>query len=276
MQLESQVAVVTGATRGIGQVIARRLASEGARVQLLARDADALSTLAAEFGSNGVEALATPADVTDAAAMERAAARALERWGRVDLVVANAGLLTQVGATWELEPGGWWRDVEVNLRGSFLTCRAYLPAMRAARRGRLILFGGGGATSVFPGASGYAVAKAAVARLAETLDVELEEDGVRAFAVSPGFVRTDMTERFASTEAGRRYMGALAQRLDRDETTPPESCAELVVRIANGSLDPLHGMYLHAASDLDHLDELRANADTLRAQAERVLRVRGL
>lgn len=276
MQLRAQVAVVTGASRGIGRVIAERLAAEGARLQLVARDAQALREIAAPLQARGTEVLVSAVDVTDPAAVDEAAAQAHARWGAVDLVVANAGLLTQIGSTWELDPDGWWRDVEVNLRGSFNTCRAFVPAMVERGRGRVILFGGGGSTSAFTGASGYAVAKAAVARLAETLDLELGETGVHCFAVSPGFVRTDMTLPFATTEAGRHFMGDLAERLDQGTTTPPDRCAELVVQIANGSLDALHGSYLHAAADLDRLDALRADADGIRRRGERVLAMRGL
>ena len=276
MQLASQVAVVTGASRGIGRAIAERLAAEGARVQLIARDAAALNALAREIQARGAETLVSAADVTDPAALERAAAEARARWGHVDLVVANAGLLTQIGSTWELDADAWWRDVEVNLRGSFNSCRAYVPHMVERGSGRVILFGGGGSTSAFTGASGYAVAKAAIARLAETLDLELAGSGLQAFAVSPGFVHTDMTARFAQTAAGRRFMGSLAERLDRGETTPPQACADLVVRIATGSLDALHGMYLHAAADRDRLDELVAAAPRMRQQGERVLTVPGL
>jgi NAD(P)-dependent dehydrogenase (short-subunit alcohol dehydrogenase family) len=276
MKLEGQHAVVTGASRGIGRVIARRLASEGASVQLIARDGDALRTFAAELAEEGAEVLASPLDVTDSAALAEAAREARRAWGDIDLVVANAGLLTQIGPTWQLDPEGWWRDVEVNLRGSFNTCRAYVPAMVERNRGRVVLLGGGGSTSVFVGASGYAVAKTAVARLAETLDLELHATGVHAFAVSPGFVRTDMTLPFASTEEGRRFMGDLAERLEHGETTPPEDCADLVVRIADGSLDPLHGFYLHADADRHRLDDLLADAEGIRERGERVLLVHGL
>jgi 3-oxoacyl-[acyl-carrier protein] reductase len=142
--------------------------------------------------------------------------------------------------------------------------------MIQAGRGRVILFGGGGSTRVFPWVSAYAMSKAALLRLAETLDIELEGTGVRAFSVSPGFVRTDMTERFADTDEGRRFIPDLAAVLDRDGSTPPEACAELVSRIASGDLD-----VLHAGIDLDRLDELAARAEEIIDNEERILMLRG-
>jgi len=266
-----QTIVVTGASRGIGRAIALRFASEGARVVLVARDQAKLEEIAAADG----EFLVQPADVTSPAEMQKLAEQVLAVWGAPDLIVANAGRLEPIGPMWEIDPEEWWRDVEVNLRGSFLSMNGFLPSMVEAGRGRVVLFGGGGSTRVFPWVSAYAISKAALLRLAETLDLELEGTGVHAFSVSPGFVRTDMTERFAATDEGRRFIGDLAEVLDRDGATPPDACAELLVHIASGDLDALHGRFLHAGLDLDRLDDLRQRAQEIADNEERVLSMRG-
>lgn len=268
-----QTVVVTGASRGIGRTIALHLAREGARVVAVARDREKLETLAAEVPD--AEWMVMPADVTSRKDMRRLATEVLSVWGTPHLVVANAGRLEPIGPLWESDPDEWWRDVEINLRGSFLSVRDFVPLMVEAGRGRVILFGGGGSTRVFPWVSAYAMSKAALLRLAETLDLELEGTGVHAFSVSPGFVRTDMTERFADTEEGRRFIPDLAAVLDRDGATPPEACAQLVSRIARGDCDPLHGRFLHAGLDLDRLDELIARAGDIAANEERILMLRG-
>jgi len=271
--LENQIVVVTGASRGIGRAMAVRFAREGARVAMVARDQARLEALATELAGSKVLALA--ADVCDRNAMDKVCRRVLEDWGAPHLVAANAGRLDPIGPIWETDPDNWWKDVEVNLRGSFLSTRGFLPSMVEAGRGRIVLFGGGGSTRVFPWVSAYSMSKAAILRLAETIDLELAGTGVSAFSVSPGFVRTDMTERFANTATGRKYIANLADRLDRDESTPPEACAELLVQIASGRLDALHGRFLHAGVDLDQLDTLCARADEIVDEEERILALKG-
>jgi NAD(P)-dependent dehydrogenase (short-subunit alcohol dehydrogenase family) len=271
--LENQIVVVTGASRGIGRTMAIRFAREGARVAMVARDQARLDVVAA--GLEGKNVLALAADVCDRQAMDVVCRRVLEEWGAPHLVVANAGRLEPIGPIWETDPDNWWKDVEVNLRGSFLSAHGFLPAMVEAGRGRIVLFGGGGSTRVFPWVSAYSMSKAAILRLAETIDLELAGTGVHAFSVSPGFVRTDMTERFANTAAGRKYIADLADRLDRDESTPPEASAELLVQIASGRLDALHGRFLHAGVDLDQLDTLCARANEIVDEEERILGLKG-
>ncbi|RKZ13261.1 short-chain dehydrogenase [bacterium] len=268
-----QIVIITGASRGIGHNMAMRFAQEGARVIAVARDAERLEELAGRFDEGRI--LPIVADVCEPSSIDALRDRVLTDLGVPHLLVANAGRLGPIGPTWESDAASWWKDVEVNLRGSFLLAHAFLPSMVDEGRGRVVLFGGGGSTRVFPWASSYAMSKAAVLRLAETIDLELADTGLHAFAVSPGFVRTEMTERFAATEDGRRYITDLAERLDQGQTTPPESCAELLVRIASGDLDALHGRFLHAALDLDQLDKLVARADQIAADDERVLGLKG-
>lgn len=268
-------ALITGASRGIGRAVARRIARTDTRVALLARDEKALRELADTIESEGGQARAVAVDVTDAEALDATARRLHDDWGPLDLLVNNAGRLGPLGPTWKADAEDWWSDLEVNLKGVFLCCRAFLPAMVEAGRGRVVNFAGGGAVRAVPWMSSYGTGKAALVRLTETLDLELEDTGVRAFVMSPGFVRTDMTERFAETDEGRRYVGFLAERLDEGKDTPPEAAAELVARIHAGDADAMHGRYLHAGKDGDRLDEVFEDAERIRQEDERLLGMKG-
>jgi NAD(P)-dependent dehydrogenase (short-subunit alcohol dehydrogenase family) len=188
-------ALVTGGGRGIGANIARALAGDGWRVVVAARSNDEIEGVASEIGGRAIRL-----DVTDREAVERAVAEA----GDVELLVANAGIGNQDGATWEVEPEDWWRVVEVNLLGVHLCCRAVIPGMLERGRGRIVITGSGAA--YLPGASStaYPASKAAVWRYGETLANELS-GRIPVFVISPGLVKTAMTDDAFSDDApGRR------------------------------------------------------------------------
>jgi NAD(P)-dependent dehydrogenase (short-subunit alcohol dehydrogenase family) len=149
------VALVTGGGRGIGANIARALAGDGWRIVVAARSNDEIEGVASEIGGRAIRL-----DVTDREAVERAVAEA----GDVELLVANAGIGNQDGATWEVEPEDWWRVVEVNVLGVHLCCRAVIPGLLERGRGRIVITGSGAA--YLPGAShtAYPASKAAVCR----------------------------------------------------------------------------------------------------------------
>ncbi len=140
MKLAGQVAVVTGAGRGIGRAVAVRLAREGAAVALAARSASELDGAAREIAQAGGRALAVPTDVRQEAAVEALARRALAEWGRVDVLVNAAGLATFAPVT-DSKLDDWDQMLAVNLRGAVLCCRAVLPAMIAQHRGTIINVG---------------------------------------------------------------------------------------------------------------------------------------
>src|SRR4051812_14018150 len=124
--MTGQVAVVTGAGRGIGRAIALRFGAEGAKVALTARSADQIESAAAEIRAAGGTAEAVSADVTDRGVVERMVGRVEERLGPVDVLVNNAGSFYAIGPSWEVDPEAWWRDVTINVEGVFLCCRAAL------------------------------------------------------------------------------------------------------------------------------------------------------
>jgi 3-oxoacyl-[acyl-carrier protein] reductase len=228
-------AFVTGGGRGIGANIARALAGDGWDVTVGARSLDQVEAVAGEIGGRAVEL-----DVSDAAAVERAFAAA----GPVDLLVANAGIGNQAGATWEVDPADWWRVLEVNVLGVHLCCRAVIPSMLERGAGRIVITASGAA--YLPGLTNtaYPASKAAVARYGETLNNELA-GRIPVFFISPGLVQTEMTSGFP----------------DDAPWTPPELAPELVRKLASGRYDALAGRYIHA--EHDDVDDLLARGDEI-------------
>ncbi len=219
--------MVTGASRGIGRHLAAALEQAG---------------YAVERGSRQV------AEVTDAEAVQRWVDDVVERHGRIDVLVNNAGVIDAEVSLADSDPGDWWRTVEVNLRGPYLMTRAVLPVMLAAGSGRVINLNSGAAYRNGDRATAYNVSKGALARLTAATSLEAAR-GVRAFDLAPGVVRTDMTD-------------AMEAHRDRTEWTEPGVVAELLVALARGELDDWNGRLVRAGLD---------TPSSLREQAQRGL-----
>jgi 3-oxoacyl-[acyl-carrier protein] reductase len=239
-RLDGQVALVTGGGRGIGANIARELAAAGARVAVAARTAAQVEQVAGE-----ISGLALEADVADRAAVERMVSETERELGPIDLLVANAGLGNQDGATWEIDPVDWWQVQEVNVLGVHLCCRAVIPGMLERGEGRIVITGSGAAYLPGSGHTAYPTSKAAVCRYGETLNNELA-GRIPVFFFSPGLVRTDMTGGFS----------------DDAPWTPPELAPRLVRVLASGRADALAGRYLHA--EHDDIEDLIRRAGEIR------------
>lgn len=249
------VAVVTGGGRGIGAGIARELAVAGMQVAVTGRTSSEVRAVAEEIGG-----LALTGDVTVPADVARWVAEAETALGPVDLLVANAGTMGVREQTAEVDPADWWRVFEVNVLGVMLCCRAVLPGMAARGGGRIVVTGSG--ASYLPvaspaGGTAYGASKAAVGRFAELLAAEVAADGVRVFLISPGLVRTAMTERGFPEDA---------------PWTPAELAPRLVRVLASGRADALAGRYLHA--EHDDLDDLLARTDEVLAHDLNAIRLR--
>jgi 3-oxoacyl-[acyl-carrier protein] reductase len=216
-------ALVTGSGRGIGAGIARELAGNGWHVTVTGRTADQVEDVAREIGGEAVVG-----DVSRRADVERMIAAA----GPIDLLVANAGV-ADWEESWETDPDEWWHVLEVNVLGAYLTCRLALPGMIERGGGRIVITGSG--ASYLPGSSSsaYAASKAAVGRFGEVLAKQVEPHGVKVFVISPGLVRTEMTDQWG----------------DDMPWTPPELAPRLVLELASGRFDQLSGRYIHAEHD---------------------------
>jgi 3-oxoacyl-[acyl-carrier protein] reductase len=235
----SGLAVVTGASRGIGRALVRRLTSTGMAVVAISRTSSSLDEVAQETG-----AWSFALDVCDPAAVEDVFGRITLAHGVPDLLVNNAGISGGSGVTCESNPGDWWKVLEINVRGTYLCCRAVVPEMMARGSGRIVNLSSGAAT--FPVGldndgtitSAYMASKAAVNRFTEALAGECFDAGVRVFAMSPGMVKTDMTaEVFADLWD------------DHDTWTPVDRALDLIIDIDSGMLDQLSGRYLRAGVD---------------------------
>ena len=251
MKLDGQVAVITGAGRGIGRAIALAYAREGAKLALAARSEPELQEAVAAASELGAEAIAVPTDVTSQEDTERLAHRAVERFGRIDVLVNNAGMSGPVGPLQGNDVADWVSTISVNLTGTFLVCRAVIPTMLVQSGGKIINLSGAGATNAWSNMSAYCSSKAAVVRLTEVLAQELDGKGITVNALGPGSVHTSMWDRMTeqAADAGADFIHQLGLRVTSGGGASIDECAELAVWLASDESGALTGRLISAATD---------------------------
>lgn len=193
MLLTDKVAVITGASRGIGRHIALDLASRGARIVASARNVAALDSLIAEIAAAGGSALAVAADVAVAADADRLISAAMEHFGRVDILVNNAGI-TRDGLLLRMKEEDWDAVLDTNLKGAFLCTRAAAKVMSKQKCGRIINISSVVGEMGNPGQANYCASKAGLLGLTKSVARELARRNVTVNAITPGFIVTDMTD----------------------------------------------------------------------------------
>jgi NAD(P)-dependent dehydrogenase (short-subunit alcohol dehydrogenase family) len=248
-------ALVTGAGRGIGRAIAESLAAEGAPITLVARTRADIDAVTAGIVARGGAAHAITADVTDPLAISNALTAAAARFGPLRLLVNNAGTPGPYGPIGTVDPLEWWNSQRVHLLAPLLTMTAVIPHMRSEGGGRIINVVSSAGTMPIPHLSAYAVGKCSLIRLTETVDLEQRAHGVRAFALHPGTIVTDMAySTMQSPEAARWIPDGIAMLRAR---TPEASAADLarcttmVAALASGRHDAMAGRYLDIDINLE-------------------------
>ena len=191
--LTGQVAIVTGASRGIGRATARLLAEHGAALVLNARDEAALNAVVSELRRSGCEAVGVAGDVVLDDTQARLVDAAVRSFGGLDIAIHNAGVVGPIGPLSELEPQAWWQVLDTNLTAAYLGARRQIPAMLARGGGSIVFTSSFVGTSVgLPGMAAYGAAKAGLMGLVKGITADHASEGIRANALLPGGVDTDM------------------------------------------------------------------------------------
>lgn len=191
--IEGKIAVITGGDSGIGKATAELLAREGVRVALIDKTSETLERASKEIARFG-EVIAIRADLTNLEEVEAAKHQILERFGTVHILVNAAGITGATGKFLELSDKDWYETIEVDLMAAVRTCRAFIPPMREAGWGRVILLGSEDALQPYPDEMPYCASKAAILNLAKNLAKAYGKDGVLVNSVSPAFIATPMTD----------------------------------------------------------------------------------
>jgi NAD(P)-dependent dehydrogenase (short-subunit alcohol dehydrogenase family) len=236
---DPRVTVITGASQGIGRHIALAFADSGDSLVLAARDEANLEETAALAGESGAEALVVPTDVTDPEDTEAMTAAALDRFGRIDVLINNSGIGGPSGPLWELSVEEWRRTFAVNVEGVFLVTKAVMPHMIERGSGSVVMIGSITGKRPLWGRTPYASTKSALVGLTRTLAVEAGQHGVRVNLISPGFVSGPRLDWVIDAQAEGRGITAeqvrseLAAEAALNRLTEPEDIARVALFLAS-------------------------------------------
>jgi NAD(P)-dependent dehydrogenase (short-subunit alcohol dehydrogenase family) len=228
MRFEGQTAIVTGAARGIGEAIARRLASEGAAVMIADVDYQSAEATATSIGELAV---AQQLDVTEPVSWDAAVRAALERWGRIDALVNNAGIAGRSAPLWELGVDEWQQVVDIDLTGVFLGCKAVIPVMVDAGSGRIVNIASIAGKEGNPNAVPYSAAKAGVIGLTKAVAKEVATKGVLVNAVAPAVIETPIL-----AQVSDEHIAYMTSRIPMGRVGKPEEVAALVAFLCSSDL----------------------------------------
>lgn len=238
VDLTGQVALVTGASRGIGRAIAVRLASCGAAVAGVARTLDGLQTTLQAIRDNGGTAEGYAANVADSADVNRVVEAVEARFGKIQVLVNNAGI-TRDGLFLRMEDDAWQDVIDTNLKGTFLFCKAVGAIMMRSRYGRIINVSSVSGLMGNPGQANYSASKAGVIGFTRTIARELAPRNVTVNAVAPGFITTDMTNALPE-----KLKAEVKERVPVRRLGTPEDIADLVCYLAGPGSSYLTGQVI--------------------------------
>lgn len=233
--LNGKVVLITGASRGIGEAAALALGRAGASVMLLARDGARAGQVAQQVTEAGGKAAALACDVSDYAAMRQAVAETRSRFGRLDVLVNNAGVIEPIASVADSDPAEWARNIQINLVGAYHALRAVLPDMIAAGGGTIINVSSGAAMRPLEGWSAYCTGKAGLAMLTRSIALEHAGQGIRVFGFQPGTTDTDMQVIIRASGVNQ------ISQIPREKLTPVAHPAAAIVYLCTPAADDLAG-----------------------------------
>jgi 3-oxoacyl-[acyl-carrier protein] reductase len=256
MELSGAIAVVTGAARGIGRKIAETISAQGARVAIVDVLGDQLKKAASEMEESGATVLPIVTDVTEVSQVDAMADKVQDELGSVDILVNNAGTFSYIGPVWEADPEKWFRDIRVNLYGNFLVCRAIVKGMIKQKKGYVInIVSSGGVGDPHPYSTSYASSKTGLMRLTEGLAKEVQEHGVKVFAVGPPAILTEMTKFIMDDPGGKKWRPGFGKGLLEGRGHKPEVVADFILQLVSGKADSLTGRYFLPHQNLHEIIE---------------------
>lgn len=273
MILKNTVALVTGSARGIGRVIAQTLVEQGSKVALVDILEDELEETSAEFRTRGGHVLPVKTDITDLNQVKAMGERIETELGPVDILINNAGTFSVVDTVWECDPERWFRDIKVNLYGSFLVSHVVVKGMVERKRGYVInMVSSGGVLDPHPYSTSYASSKTGLMRLTEGLAKEVEEYGIKVFAVAPPAIFTEMTRFILNDPGGKKWRPNFGNIFEEKKDYPPEIVSDLILKLLSGRADKLSGRYF--LPHRDNFEKMVEQADDIIAHDLWTLRIR--
>lgn len=254
MRLAGRFAIITGASQGLGEEIAKQFVTNGASVFLCSRSGPAVRAIGQRLSAGvrgGQRVLTRSADISRGQDVDQLVAEALDAFKRIDILVNNAGVYGPIGPTHEVDWDAWVDAININLVGLVYACRAVTPAMIRQKSGKIINLSGGGATNPLPRMTSYAASKAAVVRFTESLALDLKPHSIDVNAIAPGALDTRLLDQVL--DAGPEMAGAeFHQRMIKIKQqggTPLSLGAQLAVYLASDESNGITGRLIAAAWD---------------------------
>lgn len=267
MKLKDKVAIITGASRGIGKCIAETFAREGCNLTIVSRNLKEICSVADELKRYNVDILPLKCDVSNFNDVEEMTKKTIGRFKRIDILVNNAGIYGPLGSLVNNDIELWMKTININLLGTVMCTKSALPYMIAARKGKIINLSGGGAGGPpVPTFSAYGTSKDAVVKFTEIISEEVKDYNIQINSIAPGAVNTRLLDQVLEAEdkIDKKFLEK-AKKQKETGGTPPEKAAQLALYLASDDSDGITGKLISAVWDdyqnfKNSLDEIKSTS----------------
>ena len=254
MKLLDKNVIITGGNQGFGLAVAQAYLKEGANVIICARDEEKLKKAIEyldKFCFQAGQLYSVKADISKPADNKKMVEFALKKFSKIDILVANAGIYGPKGCIEDVLWEDWSHAIDINLKGTVLTCKEVIPVMKKQKFGKIIILSGGGATKAMPYLSAYAVSKAAIVRFSDTLAEEVKDFNIDVNSIAPGALNTRLLDEILESGPEKVGKSFYEQSLKQKETggAPVEKGAELCIYLGSNESDGITGKLISAIWD---------------------------